>query len=107
MFLGVAAFLHCAGRFARAGRGTPVPSEPPKRIVTDGLYRFSRHPIYVAYGAVLLGEFLWFGHVALLAYLGIFFLSAQALIVCWEEPALRRRFGADYSHYMGEVRRWV
>jgi protein-S-isoprenylcysteine O-methyltransferase Ste14 len=107
MVLGAAAFLHCWGRFARVGRGTPVPSAPPKRIVTDGLFRYSRHPIYVAYGAFLLGEFLWFGHATLLAYVGLYFLGAQAVIVWWEEPDLRERFGEDYSRYSSRVRRWL
>jgi len=107
MVLGAAAFLHCCGRFARVGRGTPVPSAPPKRIVTDGLFRYSRHPIYVAYAAFLLGEFFWFGHATLLAYVGLYFLVAQAVIVWWEEPVLRRRFGEDYSRYSREVRRWL
>jgi len=105
--VGVAVFLHCSGLFARVGRGTPVPAEPPKRLVTNGLFRYSRNPIYVAYAAVLLGEFLWFGHVALLAYLGLYILAAQAIIVWWEEPVLRRRFGDDYLRYTGEVRRWL
>ena len=107
MLLGVGAFLHCSGLFVWVGRGTPVPAEPPKLLVTDGLFRYSRHPIYVAYAAVLLGEFLWFGHATLLAYVGLYLLAAQAVIVWWEEPVLRQRFGEDYSRYTREVRRWL
>ena len=107
MLLGVAAFLYCSGLFASVGQGSPVPSAPPKRLVTDGLFRYSRHPIYVAYAAVLLGEFLWFRHATLLGYLGLYVLGVQAVIVWWEEPVLRQRFGEDYSRYARDVRRWL
>ena len=107
MLLGVVCFVYCSGLFASVGRGTPVPAEPPKRLVTNGLYRYSRNPIYVAYAAVLLGEFLWFGHATLLAYLCLYLLAVQTVIVIWEEPVLRKRFGEDYSRYTREVRRWL
>lgn len=107
ILLGAALFVYCSGLFVRIGLGTPVPAEPPKRLVTQGLYRYSRNPIYVAYAAVLLGEFLWFGHAALLAYLALYFVAVQAAIVGWEEPVLRQRFGDDYARYTREVRRWL
>lgn len=107
MLLGTGVFLYCSGLFARLGRGTPVPAEPPTRLVSAGLFRFSRNPIYVAYATVLLGEFLWFGHATLLVYLGLYLLAAQAVIVWWEEPVLLRRFGGEYRRYMATVRRWL
>ena len=77
------------------------------RLATGILILPQRHPIYVAYAAVLLGEFLWFGHTTLLVYVGLYLPAAQAVIVLWEEPVLRQRFGEDYSHYTREVRRWL
>jgi len=107
ILLGVTAFVYSSGLFARIGKGTPVPAEPPKRLVSSGLFRYSRNPIYVAYAAVLVGEFLWFGHAALLGYIALYFLAVQAVILWWEEPVLRRRFGEDYAAYTQRVRRWL
>lgn len=104
---GVGVSFHCVSVFARTGLGTPVPSAPPKHLVERGLYRRSRHPMYVAYAAILLGVFLYFGHFMLLAYLVLYFLIAQAVIVWWEEPVLRKRFGDAYDDYVRRVRRWL
>ncbi len=104
---GIGVSLHCANAFARIGRGTPVPSAPPEHFVESGLYRRSRHPIYVGYAAILLGVFLYFGHLMLFAYLGLYFVGAQAVIVWWEEPVLRKRFGDTYDDYARRVRRWL
>ena len=55
----------------------------------------------------LLGEFLWFGHAALLGYTALYFVAAQAVILWGEEPVLRRRFGEEYAAYAQRVRRWL
>jgi protein-S-isoprenylcysteine O-methyltransferase Ste14 len=107
MLLGVAVFTHTFLLFARFGKGTPVPANPPKRFVTRGLFRYSRNPMYVAYALTLIGEFLWFGHATLLAYVGVYIAACQAVIVWWEEPVLRRRFGEEYARYLRTVRRWL
>ena len=107
MTVGVAIVLHCSRLFARVGRGTPVPLEPPQRLVVTGAYRWSRNPIYVGDVTVLLGLFLHRGELTLLVYAALFALTAHLVIVWREEPDLRGRFGAEYDAYARRVPRWI
>lgn len=104
---GIGLALYCSRLFARVGKGTPVPIDPPKALVVSGLYRFSRNPIYVAQVAVLLSYFLYSGEIALLAWAAIWALLVQCFVVWVEEPGLQRRFGADYLEYTRTVPRWL
>jgi protein-S-isoprenylcysteine O-methyltransferase Ste14 len=103
----VAVWLYCSRLFSRIGKGTPFINEPPKHLVTSGLYSHSRNPIYVAHVAFLLGWFLGSGCVALLPYTGVIIVLLHAFIVRWEEPGLRERFGEDYVRYTQTVPRWL
>jgi protein-S-isoprenylcysteine O-methyltransferase Ste14 len=98
--------LWCILTFAFIGRGTPAPFDPPRRLVTQGPYRFVRNPMYIGAGLALGSSALYFQSWALLVYTGVFFLMTQLFIVLYEEPALRRAFGAEYESYCRSVRRW-
>lgn len=104
---GVGVMLYCTGLFAKVGRGTPIPAAPPENLVIQGLYRYSRHPIYVADVAVWFGIFLFEGHAALLLYAVIATVVVELVIVLWEEPVLKRRFGRQYDAYREKVPRWL
>jgi protein-S-isoprenylcysteine O-methyltransferase Ste14 len=99
--------LRCSSLFARVGDGTPVPVAPPRHLVEQGLYRWSRNPIYVAYAAIWLGSFGLLGHAALLLYAVACIGITHLLLVYWEEPGLRRRFGAEWDGYVRRVPRWI
>jgi protein-S-isoprenylcysteine O-methyltransferase Ste14 len=103
---GAALALSCVLAFSFAGRGTPAPFDPPRRLVISGPYRYVRTPMYV--GAVLLlgGAACFFGSLALLGYAALFGVAAHGFVIVYEEPALTRRFGDEYRAYRGEVRRW-
>ena len=103
----VAVWLYCSRLFSRIGKGTPFVTEPPKQLVTAGLYRYSRNPIYVAHVAFLFGWFLRSGCPAVLLYTGVIVALIHAEILWWEEPGLRARFGADYVRYTHTVPRWL
>jgi protein-S-isoprenylcysteine O-methyltransferase Ste14 len=107
MFAGVGVAVYCARLFSRLREGSPVPTEPPQRLVVAGFYRYSRNPMYVADVLILLGLFLHRGELALLLYAGLFALAAHAWIVWHEEPVLRLRFGEAYARYLQAVPRWV
>jgi len=104
---GLGLSLYCSRLFARIGKGTPIPLDPPKELVVSGLYRFTRNPIYVAQVAVLLSYFLYFGQLALLGHAAAWALLVQGWVVWVEEPGLRKRFGAAYVSYTQDVPRWM
>jgi protein-S-isoprenylcysteine O-methyltransferase Ste14 len=84
-------------RLAREGEGTPSPLAPPRRLVEAGVYRHLRHPMYVATTAAIAGEGLLLRQPILLAAAAAYGCTLAALAHWWEEPLLRRRFGAAYD----------
>jgi protein-S-isoprenylcysteine O-methyltransferase Ste14 len=104
---GIAVYAYCSGLFSRFGKGTPVPLEPPKHLVIEGLYRFSRNPMYVAQVAYLLGLFVYRGELSLALYAAIYAGAIHTSVVRTEEPELRQRFGEEYVRYTQEVPRWI
>lgn len=105
--IGVAVYLWCAFDFALAGRGTPAPIDPPRRLVIRGLYRWTRNPMYLGVGSILLAEALYFASKPLLVYAGFVLACFHVFVVAYEEPALARRFGASYDRYRASVPRWL
>jgi len=101
--------LPCVWEFAWRGLGTPAPFDPPKRLVISGPYRFVRNPMYVGMGFVLIGEAIVFPHITtiMLVMTAVLWLVVSVLVIGYEEPVLRRTFGADYEEYCRHVRRWL
>ena len=98
--------LWCVFAFVRIGKGTPAPFDPPRRLVVRGPYRFVRNPMYIGGGLALGGAALFYESASLLAYAAAFLLAAHFFVVVYEEPTLRRGFGAEYEAYCQRVRRW-
>jgi len=94
-------------RFVREGRGTPAPIAPPQRLVVGGAFRYVRNPGYVAVVSLLVGQALVFGSTAVLLYAFAVALAFHGFVVLYEEPTLRRQFGAEYEAYCRAVPRWL
>jgi len=105
--VGLAILLDCFARFAVQGLGTPAPIAPPQHLVISGLYRHVRNPMYVAVLLLVFGQGLLFGNVYLLEYGAIVWLGFFAFVIFYEEPTLRRKFGAEYEEYCSRVPRWL
>jgi len=105
--LGASILIRCIVDFARVGRGTLAPVDPPLTLVIRGLYRYVRNPMYVGVVVVLLGESALFGSTSLLLYTVVFFLLANLFVMIYEEPSLRARFGESYEQYRRSVGRWI
>jgi protein-S-isoprenylcysteine O-methyltransferase Ste14 len=94
-------------RFVRKGRGTPAPVLPPKHLVVSGAYQYVRNPMYVAIVVALVGEGLALGSVLVLGYSVVVAVAFDLFIRFYEEPHLRKVFGAEYEEYCRRVRRWL
>jgi protein-S-isoprenylcysteine O-methyltransferase Ste14 len=100
-------FLAFLVRFVREGIGTPAPIAPPERLVVGGPFERVRNPGYVAVVALVVGQGLLFGRGAVLVYAVLLALGFHLFVVLYEEPTLRRRFGAEYEAYCRRVPRWL
>lgn len=83
-----------------------IDTDQPDRLVTTGVFALTRNPIYVAFGLVLLGQFLAFPNWILLVYL----VAAAWLVhrqVLREEGFLKEHYGAEYTEYSRRVRRYL
>jgi protein-S-isoprenylcysteine O-methyltransferase Ste14 len=63
--------------------------------------------MYFGASLALAGAGLYFLSVPLLAYDCVFLLCTHLFVLFYEEPTLRRSFGADYEAYCHRVRRWL
>jgi protein-S-isoprenylcysteine O-methyltransferase Ste14 len=104
---GSAALLSAFVRFVTDGIGTPAPIAPTKHLVVSGLYRYVRNPMYIAVIAVIVGQAIVLGDLGLLVYAGCVALTVHTFVVAYEEPTLRRTFGAEYVAYCAAVPRWL
>ena len=104
---GAALLIWCIVDFARRGRGTLSPADPPKELVVQGLYRYVRNPMYLSVLTIVAGEIILTRSGALLVYWLIFFVCANLFVMGYEEPYLRRQFGDSYERYTRTVGRWI
>ena len=107
--LGFSVAMRCVWDFGRTGRGTPAPIVPPERLVVVGFYSYVRNPMYVGFFFGWTGLWIVFGHASRGAL--VILLVAMAFVALfvsfYEEPTLKKMFGADYEQYCRNVPRWI
>jgi protein-S-isoprenylcysteine O-methyltransferase Ste14 len=103
---GLPVLLESFTRFALQGLGTPAPAFPTRRLVVRGCYRYVRNPMYLAVVFLIFGEALILGNVGLLAYAMLVWLACHFFVLLYEEPTLRKTFGAEYDAFCANVPRW-
>ena len=103
---GTAVLIYAFVQFVTQGVGTPAPVAPTERLVVRGLYRFVRNPMYLAVIATIVGQALLLGRILLLLYAFAVGLAFSVFVRGYEEPTLRRRYGAEYEAYCRAVPRW-
>ncbi len=83
-----------------------IDSDRPDRLVTSGIFSLTRNPMYVAFGMLLLGEFLIQPNWIFLTYLmaGVWLFHRQ---VIREEDYLGEHYGEEYRAYCKRVRRYI
>lgn len=107
ILMGLIISLWCFYDFISVGKGTPVPTDPPEKLVIIGMYRFVRNPMYIGILFLLFGEAVFFKSFALLGYTACIYCLFHIFIIGFEEPMLKSRFGKEYEKYCNTVPRWL
>ncbi|HEX7027866.1 MAG TPA: isoprenylcysteine carboxylmethyltransferase family protein [Gammaproteobacteria bacterium] len=104
--LGITVASIAAWSFHKAG--TPViPFEPSTALVTGGLYKYTRNPMYLGMLLLLIGIAVLFGSLGPWLPIPFFIWVIQANFICGEERFLESIFGERYLEYKRKVRRWL
>ena len=91
----------------RRHRTTPIPHQQPSALVTSGVFRVSRNPIYLGDALVLCGlVLLWQAWLAL-PLLPLFVWVITERFIRAEEERLKSGFGQDFAAWAASTRRWV
>ena len=85
----------------------PLKPASASALVTGGIYRLTRNPMYLGLATLLTAWAIYLGNLAALAGVPLFILYMNRFQIAPEERALEARFGADYIAYRTRVRRWL
>jgi protein-S-isoprenylcysteine O-methyltransferase Ste14 len=101
---GLLLFLWSLVSFGQSFR-VGIDVDRPDKLITTGVFGFSRNPIYVAFAIILIGQFLIFPNWILLVYIGaaVWLFHRQVLR---EEEYLRIHYGQEYADYCKQARRY-
>ena len=103
---GLSLIIACSIMFNKAD--TPIiPFEPSTTLLTHGIYRYTRNPIYLGMLIILLGAAIALGSLTPFLLLPVFFFIIQEGYIKYEEPFLEEIFGDRYREYKFRVRRWL
>jgi protein-S-isoprenylcysteine O-methyltransferase Ste14 len=107
LLIGLTLFITTLTHFARTGRGTLAPWDPPRVLVVEGVYRYVRNPMISGVLFILLAEALLTGSRRIFVWF-IVFLIVNLIYIPWiEELGLVARFGERYRLYKTNVPRWL
>jgi protein-S-isoprenylcysteine O-methyltransferase Ste14 len=107
LILGTLLILAAEYSLITVGHATGAPGNPSRQLVTTGLYRWVRNPLYLGV-ALLLFSVAFFNSSPTTLLIAFTFLPAiHAVVVLVEEPRTERRFGPEYVSYKQNVPRWL
>lgn len=114
---GVLLYTWSALNFLLMGKGTPalwltkklefLIGKEPVELVSNGLYRFSRNPMYLGVLSIVFGLSFLLESRTILYYVLILGLFFHLVVIFLEEPHLKRKYGKDYESYLRRTKRWI
>lgn len=105
--LGLTLLVMTIRMFARLGRGTLAPWDPTHRLVTEGVYGYTRNPMISGVLLILIGEAILLGSREIAIWALIFLFINMLYFKVYEEPGLVKRFGEEYRTYRAHVPMWL
>jgi protein-S-isoprenylcysteine O-methyltransferase Ste14 len=110
VLLGLGGALAAAGVLEfRGGRTTVNPLTPSasSSVVTSGVYRLSRNPMYLGFLLALAGWAVYLSNAGAAVFLPAFVVYMTKFQIKPEERALLAKFGSEFAQYMSRTRRWL
>jgi protein-S-isoprenylcysteine O-methyltransferase Ste14 len=104
--LGIALNLRADKAFRNA-KTTVKPFQKSAALVTDGVYRISRHPMYLGFVLILLGLAILLGSLTPFIIVPIFAVVMDRVFIVVEERMLGEKFGQEWLDYRAKARRWM
>ncbi|MDA8544915.1 isoprenylcysteine carboxylmethyltransferase family protein [Alphaproteobacteria bacterium] len=99
--------IFLVARSFRTNETTIIPDGRPSTLMENGLFAYSRNPIYLSMTIFLLGSALAVGQIWALAIVPVFVLLVRQIWIVKEEESLEAEFGQIYRNYKMRVRRWL
>lgn len=104
--LGVGAMASAIGLFRKSGQD-PKPWVESPELIAEGIYRWTRNPMYLGMGLVQGGLGLLFANLWIVALVPVTWIVIYGIAIRHEEAYLEERFGSSYREYKRRVRRWL
>ncbi|TEU00267.1 MAG: isoprenylcysteine carboxylmethyltransferase family protein [Anaerolineales bacterium] len=106
LMVGVALNL-IADRDFKRNQTTVKPYEESGTLLTEGVYRYSRHPMYLGFVLILLGISLFLGSISPNVIVIIFAILMEIVFIRVEEEMLNETFQEEWRQYKSKVRKWI
>jgi len=96
-----------ADRAFKRHKTTVKPFEGSTLLITSGVFRFSRHPMYLGFVLILMGIAVFMGSLMPYAVIVVFAILMDIIFIRIEERMLEEKFGEAWLEYKEKVRRWI
>lgn len=106
LICGILLLVVSLGHFLMRGT-TVMPTREPDKLVTEGIYRISRNPMYLGMLLILVGVPFVMASVTGLIFALLFFLIMDRSVIPREEKVVEGVFGKSYLEYTSHTRRWI
>jgi len=106
IFFGVAINIWADNCFKKE-KTTVKPHQKPTKLITNGPFQISRHPMYLGFVLILLGLSIVLGSLSSFIAPISMFIILQKKFIPFEEKQMEKTFGEKYLKYKKKVRRWL
>jgi protein-S-isoprenylcysteine O-methyltransferase Ste14 len=106
LFLGAALNLNADNAFKRY-QTTVKPFQESNALITDGVYHYSRHPMYLGFVLILVGLSLLLGSISPYIVVIVFAILMDVVFIKVEESMMEAKFQDEWEEYKSKVRRWI
>jgi len=106
LLLGMALNIVADRAFKKTGT-TVKPFEVSTKLVTSGVFRYSRNPMYLGMIMILTGVAFLLGALSPFIIIPMYAITMDRVFIVTEENMLDERFGSEWQQYKANVRRWI